>query len=812
MKRIIFIINILLPFLTFGQTNNPWLFEDGHLMQSKSSSVSGYAPYGEAFTPKGDLRVLIICAGFGAPYNDSICDNWATGSATLPSWASDKSTFYNSYSDFANYSNLNNKGNISRFYYEMSKQSFRLIADVYPQRINIDPTGAISWGSLNLRVLEKMKLDNPNFDWSVYDNRTNHPNYQYDSSTSPADSIPDYIIIAYRYNDKWTTKPVTGMSSWTGSQGGFAAMSGLLGFKYNNYSFLASTGYTNCSATASMTGLFIHEVAHTLYDCPHYAMTNSIVGNYFYGQQGGWGMMNLGFVFSCALGWERWYLDWIDLMSNGVSADIKSASDLPYNGEFILRDHITTGDVIRIKLNNGSGINQYLWLENHAGSSIFDTRGMGNNDACNNSFPTSPNGLVCYVESINDSLNKYAIFDSGANGIKYIHPSGNFDYSYSLAPATDGCLWDNQVTSFIEVEPNPISGQSRIEMIRSDFNSNNSIYLNTGTNSTSPHNEQLWVAKRNGNYTWDFFGAGLAFPTGQKLGMDTNPCLTSRPKYTSSSSSMGYSYLNGVSVTKLADLSGNRISVKVEFNDVDVQNNVRWTGNIALNNITGNSNPDLIVTTGHQILINKSGTPNRTTKIDNEFINYTNFKCETGAYFQMQANSKVILDEKSTFTLQSGSTLEINNDAQFVVMNGSKLVVESGATVIIKGDGALTVKCAGELCVNSGAILNLQDFSSCIHFIGTGNLSTSCLSSLTSVITGNGSIKNYNNAIALSGSTISADTYYSGTTITSTNVTVQGTGTDVVYDASSNVTINGSFSVPIGASFEIKNSSTSCTY
>jgi len=116
------------------------------------------------------------------------------------------------------------------------------------------------------------------------------------------------------------------------------------------------------------------------------------------------------------------------------------------------------------------------------------------------------------------------------------------------------------------------------------------------------------------------------------------------------------------------------------------------------------------------------------------------------------------------------------------------------------------------LCVNSGAILNLQDFSSCIHFIGTGILSSSCLSSLTSVITGNGSVKDHNSAVTLSGTTISSDTYYSGTTITSTNVTLQGTGTDVVYDASSDVTINGSFSVPIGVSFEIKKSSTSCTY
>jgi hypothetical protein len=84
-----------------------------------------------------------------------------------------------------------------------------------------------------------------------------------------------------------------------------------------------------------------------------------------------------------------------------------------------------------------------------------------------------------------------------------------------------------------------------------------------------------WIAKRNGVETKDFMGSDLAFPTNQKLGMDSNPALASRPLYNSSTLSMGYTYLNGISVEKIADLPGNRIKVKIEFNDVDVDNNVR---------------------------------------------------------------------------------------------------------------------------------------------------------------------------------------------------------------------------------------------
>ncbi|MCA1760824.1 MAG: hypothetical protein LC658_13735, partial [Bacteroidales bacterium] len=343
------------------------------------------------------MRILIVCAGFGNPYDSYSCGNWATGSTSLPAWISDKSTFYNQYSDFSTYSYMDNNQNISRFYHEMSKESFRLIADVYPTRVNINPSGATGWADMTRRVFDKMKTDDPNFDWSVYDDRENYPNFRFDNSNTQPDNIPDFVVVLFRYNPGWEIQPVSGMQNWPGSRGGFAALTGLGGFTYNGYSFHSSGGYTHCSGTSSMYGLFIHELAHSIFDCPHYANANSIVGEYFYGQIG-WGMMNLGMgSFGCALGWERWYLDWIELKSNGINSNIIQQTDLPTNGEFILRDFISTGDVVRIKLPNPTGKYQYLWIENHQGNSIFDNRGWSN-DGCGNPFPPSPRGLVAYIE------------------------------------------------------------------------------------------------------------------------------------------------------------------------------------------------------------------------------------------------------------------------------------------------------------------------------------------------------------------------------------------------------------------------------
>jgi len=595
------------------------------------------------------------------------------------SWINDKSTFYNQYSDFTTYSSQNNNQNASRFYYEMSMQQFRLVADIYPTRVNINPTGSTDWSGLTRKVFEKMKADDPNFDWSDYDNRENYPNYDSDNSNSQPDDMPDFVVVLFRYDPDWSNQPITGMQNWAGSKGGYAAILGLSGFNYNGYTFHSTSGYTHCSATSSMFGLFIHELAHNIYDSPHYASANSIVGKYFYGQNG-WGMMNLGYgPFGCALGWERWYLDWIDLTANGVSSEVNAALDLPANGEFILRDFITTGDVIRIKLNNGTGTNQYLWLENHHGESIFDNRAWTNN-GCGTPFPSSPRGLVAYIESINDNKNATNVFNSGANGIKYIHAKGNYNYSYGTSSSPCN-LWGNLIYNISEGEDNPISGQNRAEYLRFDLNNNNVIYINEGTNSISPKNEQHWIARKNGSYTYDFLGHDINFEVGDKLGMSTNPILINRPLYNQSSKELSPLYLNGISVSVVQQYSNGNIKVRVQYNDIDISNDITWTGKIYLPDITGNSNVDVNVISGKTILIDRSGTANRHTKINGEFVNPTEFSCEQNSLFKLESNANLIVDDESSFIMKPGSGLEIGNGAEFYIKLGATLDVQLGATI-----------------------------------------------------------------------------------------------------------------------------------
>ena len=782
----------------------------------KSTSVlTQYLPNGGCFTPKGSLKALIIFASFGGSYDQQAVGGWPS-SSTFPDWATSATKpFYTTDAEFANSASDNNIKSVSKFYYDMSNQKLKLYVDYYPTRIIVNASTCANWAAVNQKVIAQIPSS---FNWATYDSRKNDPNYYYDYSGNLSDTKPDFVIICYRFSYSWSNFPVAGMnggSAWCGGCNGYSSNQ-LSGTTSNGYTF-TDDGFTHVTGASDIAWMFIHETGHSLYNAPHYNGNNQVAGDYFYIPIAGWGMMSMN-TFCCALGWERWMLDWVNdplnpFKANGVNADVKTIADLPSNGEFTLRDFITTGDMVRIQIPNGTVKNQYLWIENHQGKSIFDNNGNPN-PFCGANVPNSPRGIIAYVETINDNKNSVTNYTNG-NGIRWLHADGNYDFNFDPTPLNPTLAYCNNTTyNITKGVSNPIGGQNTGEYIRKDFDNNGLTYNQPlyGDLDNSARNEGTPVVVYNGITSADYFmGKNMAFIVGQKAGISENPCIMNIPTFSLSTAKMESYYLNGISFSVISQDAQGNIKIQVKLDDVDINKDIRIAGtSIILDNITGNSNPDINLLEGKTITINRSGTENTNAQISGKYINYTNFYCENNSFFKMQANSTVYLDDNSTFTLKSGSTLEVNDGAKFIVKNGSKLAVESGATILIKGSGGIITKCTGTLCVNSGATLNLQDFSSCIHFIGTGGLSSGCLSSLSGVITGNGSVQNHNSALTLSNSTISSDVYYSGTTITSNNVAIQGTGTDVVYDATDGVTINGNFDVPVGSTFEVKLSSTSC--
>ena len=194
--------------------------------------------------------------------------------------------------------------------------------------------------------------------------------------------------------------------------------------------------------------LFIHEVAHELYECPHIMGANSTMGNHFGMPANGWGMMGPGSRVKTANAWESWLLGWNELVTGETAenSDIQSPADLNSTGEYILRDFVTYGDAIRIKIPNTT--NTYLWLENHQKESIFDHNPWkdGHPSPEGELIPDIDAGIYAFIENVwptRESFNLNITMEK-TNKIEVLNAQGNYEYTRSAYPLMIGNRIDNR--------------------------------------------------------------------------------------------------------------------------------------------------------------------------------------------------------------------------------------------------------------------------------------------------------------------------------------------------------------------------------
>ncbi|MBX2959092.1 MAG: T9SS type A sorting domain-containing protein [Flavobacteriales bacterium] len=691
-----------------------------HLELDSVAKITANSTNGKVFTAKGNLKVLVIYAGFTndkekqGGYNPNTGDTihgvtWPyydlNGDSlnTFPKNIGDN--FYADYSDFAP---GNTDKSISNYFYQMSLPSgnpLKIIAEVFPERINVTAEIGKSWTYYNQWVLDTINAKYPGYDFSSVDNRTNNPNYLYDYSVFNQDNKIDYLIIVWRYSQNCNTDPAGPFTlcNYSGSGGGFASISlpsaGSFIDSLGDPTYYVTSGFTACKGMNGLNKtLFTHELAHTLYGAPHCNGANTVVGDHFYTNYG-WGMMRSGEapnVYDCANGWERWYNGWIELTSdnNTVSSEINSIADLQNNGIYTLHDFIKTGDVIRVKLPHVS--NQYLWLENHTGANIFDTREGYTTNAIGTPLPETPKGLVGYVENTRYSRGYTNTTDVGANTIKYLNASGNFDYTNDYAnPEPSVPEWWAFAYDFEKVKSNPLAGHNPLTEIRNDYKGSPSVIdLNTHWNNPgNTTNEMRHLVKQDGSFTYGILGYGMQFPTGSGANMGANPVVTNLQLYDDTNYQLSPIYLNGISFRVLSYNADSSVTVQIKMDDYDINNSTRYTGNIILSpNVVSSSTPSLNIKTGQNLDIDKSGTPNRhTITADNDFINPTVFTCESGSYFHAEVNSTVNVLNGSSLHLKSGSKLELEAGAALRIQAHSSLIIDNGAELNLKPGSFLII-------------------------------------------------------------------------------------------------------------------------
>jgi len=493
-------------------------------------------------------------------------------------------------------------------------------------------------------------------------------------------------------------------------------------------------GFTQAYAQYGLTGLehgtFTHEFLHCISQSPHYNTAHGVVGTHFYAGQGP-GMM-AGQVFSGATAWESWYNGWAELQASGDNTDIQDASSLTAtNGLYTLRDFVTTGDMMRIRL---PGSSQYLWLENHAGNSVLDNRYalLQDGQTPAQDFPPPPRGLVAVIEDIADDRNTLLSYSRGSNGLHTVSAQGSFDYQPSATTASyNRHLFGNLLYNFTNLRPNPFGGHNQTSSFRMDKDGDGIIYWQPGEGFS---NESVILDVVNGQFDDGLVAPKIAFDkVGQKMGISYNPAIFEHQRYDGDEDNNGANShlstieLNGLSVKITGRTTGPHpsLTIQVRYDDVDVVQNTRWTGDLLLTDVRPGPDADVRVTGADTLTIDRSGTANRhKPTAQGDFINPTHLFCPTGTTFAQEGGSTVrvrganttfgvqgtvqLLGSGNTFVVQDASLLEVHQNGVLEIAQGSRLVIAAGGSLVIyggaliRGAGRIEVQDGGHLCIENG--------------------------------------------------------------------------------------------------------------
>lgn len=527
------------------------------------------------------------------------------------------------------------------------------------------------------------------------------------------------------------------------------------------------------------------------------------------------------------------------------------------SGTYILRDFVTTGDAIRIKLpyltsESSTVYDQWLWLENHQMKTGKVDLNM-----------SQAKGLYSYIQVGKDNLSSFG----GLAGYLYpVHPFGQYDFEYEISglkstnselinefsefgiisdevPNAIGNTSLNVVNKLIvgSEKANPFTGYNMIMGMAYDITNPNNL---NGTNYYDEifRNETFLAqaVEKDGVMlpTSDFYyltypclgSAYDAFTPGKKICIGSNPSATPvltyqtpssnnfRPNSTRQNYDNSKIYLNGLSIELLQQYSNGDIQINIKWNDFDVNSDVRWCGPIVLNE-------KVYVKSGKSVTLDQGLTPTKpvnpmTFEGKKIFTDYTILTCKNTSLFKLESNSSMTVKNNSALVMESGSNYEINDGAVLRIKSGSTLQIKSGSTLTVKGKGSIEIENGGYICVASGANIVLQDILSTInlkpgYIMGVNpsviSNSPSCISNI--VKSGNGSINTFSTDTYIQNETIILDKYVSGNNIyVGRNVTAlkpQGDviiteGNEVIFDKEGNLEFKGGFEVESGGSFEVK--------
>jgi hypothetical protein len=529
-----------------------------------------------------------------------------------------------------------------------------------------------------------------------------------------------------------------GIKNISGNTGSSNSETIKIGNQFYGSNYTTYQGVSSGDIANDMKSVLTHEYAHLFLGSNEFhtaggTTNNTSYYNTFIGKQWGYSLFDGG-LLSCN-GYERWRLGWYGssnnaypIASNNVNSDIGK-----FSGEktLVLRDFVTYGDAIRIKLpykDNELSSNQYIWLENHQSgkNNKLDTNKLSRY-AC---IDKGQAGIYAYYQVGKDIIESderndiYSIkspyINSEMDNLRMISAEGNYNVTYEDKLIKDCLGWDIR-PRFSYVSPNPLQG----------VNDQNEVFNHSASASSIVFANMTYLGLKNKNnvlytnlpYLGDQYDAFVPNPE-IKMELSTNPAPVNTTTYYSQrrNSTMTVMptqrntrkiYLTGLSIKMIdpqpSSTGMKAYTVKIRWDDYDVKQDVNWTGDIVLKE-------QLNLLQNKTIVLEQNLTPYQVNKdpVSGCFAPPTKFTCENSSIINLAQNSKIRMKDKSSFILESGATMNIQTGAEIIVEAGSTLRIKAGGKLNVYGNGKITVKPGAYICVEPDANINLQASNSII--------------------------------------------------------------------------------------------------
>jgi hypothetical protein len=426
-------------------------------------------------------------------------------------------------------------------------------------------------------------------------------------------------------------------------------------------------------------------------------------------------------------GWDRWMMNWknpekafvlsaLDARGNEVPSDIMEIpSDVPYS-DFWLRDFVSTGDAIRIRLPHLDLYsklvkNQYIWLEYRTLTDRIDAY-LDESLACvrngEGNYPRGVPGIYAYYQIGKDVKegegNIYSYRPEHPNGLGgYLVPvsaEGRFDIHYVLHRLQEGfngsCSWNN---SSIPIDrsfskPNPFTGQHDLWQI---FDQNGDGKLYSGDTVNAGHTEII-----GDSVVWNYFVGGdwkdaFSFHNGQThFGLNYNPSPT--PLYTlatrydkgpigsdTASFENRTVWLNGIHIELLEEgkaACGSRaMKIRIYWRDYTLNRSIRWCGNIVF--AGQGAGETLHLKKGARLFLERGESPVRAlalkdSKGRDDFSEDTRMRVLAGAEIRIERGAKWYIKDNSILEFMPGSRLYLAPGVRIKKARKAQCIIPAG--------------------------------------------------------------------------------------------------------------------------------------